>query len=465
MFVNKDVINRNNYLKFNSLFVLFFFSLAAVASEIEKPKTKEDTNREVIRTYAQVYLGEKDFATAENMIATYLASDAQDSNLWNLLGLTQLELKKYSQACFAFKKASELASTRDDQMIYLYNFADALNRGGRTQDSILVLTQIAEKYADFSDFIKRLILEIKAGAYASSESNFPILKRQAKGKIRVSGALGAGYDTNATLMEEDIISGSATRDHASAFVTPAFQLGYLGQLFGKPLDTRYLATFSGFSATAAHPFNSLYQRADALIGSEENRYGLFSEVYFLNRDPFQLYFWNAGLNWIKVKRVSDEVTWEFETPLRFQKFSLDSESSSDNDRTGVDLQLKLTHRKWQGANQYQISQFILEQQQSSGKNYRYTGLSIPYTLAVPISFFEDLHISNTFSAAIAGQWYWQTDPSRKDFSAKLGTGFMKSFSGNWNLAFDLSIFKNLSSISAARYSKGVVSLMLSHEFW
>ena len=446
------------------LAMCYWGNSVASASEPQKARTKEDTNNEVVRTYAQVYIEQKDYASAEALIANYLVTEGRDQGLWNLLGLTQLSQKKFAQACFAFKKASELSASSLDQVISYYNFADCLNRGGRQEEAIGVLKQIQTKYPDFSEFSDSIIAQIQNGTI-SKISALPALKQRPRGKFRVFGALGVGYDTNVTLIQDSLIGSTAVSDHASPYVTPALQVGYLGQAWVKTLDTRYLTTFTDYSAASAKSFNGLYQRVDAVLGSSEFRYGVIGETYFLNRNPFQLYFWDLGLTFIKTKRVSDSEIWEFEVPIRYQGYLLDLDASgADNVRTGEDLQLKATYRNFTSENRYALAQFALENQLSQGKNYRFTGLTIPVTYATLIPFFESFRLSNTFNAEVSTQWYWSADPSRKDLSGKLGTGLMKVFDGNWTLAFDVYYKKVISTLPLARYGKGVISLMLSHEF-
>jgi hypothetical protein len=111
-----------------------------------------------------------------------------------------------------------------------------------------------------------------------------------------------------------------------------------------------------------------------------------------------------------------------------------------------------------------VTQFTLDNQYTKGSNYRLTGLTVPvyYTIALP--GLIRARLINTFMAELSGQYYWQSDVSRKDLAVRAGAGMIWKASDEWNLRIDYSYFKNLSTIESARYTKNVFSLMLSHDF-
>ena len=169
-------------------------------------------------------------------------------------------------------------------------------------------------------------------------------------------------------------------------------------------------------------------------------------------------------DWQRVKKTNDHDYWAFEVPFRYQKFILDSGSSTDNNRTGGDVQLKTTYRtQWDESNSFSV-QGVLDNQYTTGKNYRLSGLAFPLYLTLSVPFFEDLGFINTFAGELNGQLYWQSDVSRRDYSYKLGTGLVKTFFESWNLSMDYYYLKNNSNVAAGTYTKGVISLLVSHNF-
>jgi hypothetical protein len=436
------------------LVCVFLLNFGSVLAQ-ETQKTKIDTNREVVHTYVQFYLDQKDWAKAEQMINGYLQQDQADPLLWTWLGTAQIEQQKFAQACYAFQKSSTLQPTLTAQQRALYQLADCLQRGGKAREAEAILRR--------TDFAEEVIDLLHAGTIQPGQP-LPPLPQELRSHWRLSGALGFGYDTNVLLVEEDLASQTPNNQKASPFVNPAFQAGYVGRLLGFDVDSRYLAAFTDYTSADAKSYNTLYQRADFVFGSGQNRYGFFAETLFMNRDPFQVYLWDTGVSWIHTLKQTDTESWVLEAPIRYQYYPLDTNLGADNNRAGGDLQLELNYRSSLGESGFFINQFILENQYTSGRNYRLTALTIPVTWGLALPFFEKFGLVNTFNASVDGQYYYQSDFGRRDLLAKGGAGLVKKIGDRSNASLDVSYLKNLSSVEDARYSKAIISMFLSHDF-
>ncbi|MBS1958127.1 MAG: hypothetical protein JST80_01515 [Bdellovibrionales bacterium] len=429
----------------------------------ETPKTKLDTNREVVRTYARIYLEQKDFAKAENMLTEYLAGEAADGNLWNLLGLTQMEERKYSQACYAFQKATNTFTQAEDQIYAMYNFADCLNRGARSQEARAVLIKLKERENGLSDSASSAIQLMDVGLVPPG-SPLPPYRRHGRGQWRLSAAIGSGFDSNVLLVEEAVAAQTSVSDRGSFFITPAFQIGYLGRAFGKNFDSRYLMSFTDYLNQNAANFNTMFNRLDFLLNDGDDRYGLFTDIMLMNRSPFQLYNYDAGFTWMRVHVIDDYRAVIYELPVRYQKYLLDANTSADNDRTGFDAQGKVSYRLIYSDLESLTLQTIGEVQYSTGKNYRLGAVRVPATWITKLPFFySSLGLLNTIAAEVDGVYYFNNDYSRKDLFAKGSFGVTKRFGEQWSSSLDYSYQKNFSNVDAAKYSKAVISFAINKE--
>lgn len=437
---------------------------SSAAPEAEPQKTKLDTNREVVRTYARIYLEQKDFIKAENTLVEYLAQEGADGNLWNLLGLTQLEQKKHGQACYAFQKAVNTFTKAEDQIYAMYNFADCLNRGGRSAEARQVLLKLKEKENGLSDSATGAIQMMDIGLVQTG-TPLPPYRRHGRGQWRVSAAMGAGFDSNVLLVEEAVATSTSVADRGSFFTTPAFQLGYLGRLFEKNFDTRYLGSYTHYLSSNAATFNTFFNRMDFMLNSGEHRYGLFSDVIFMNRNPFQLYNYDVGFTWMQVRVFDDQRALILETPVRYQRFMLDEElSSADNDRTGVNAQGRMSYRvmtsdleSWNLSAQAEI-------QYSTGKNFRFAGLRVPFlwTVKLPL-IWDSLGLLSNVGAQVDGLWYFSNDFDRKDLFARGLFGVQKRWSETWSAQLDFSYQRNFSTVDSAQFTKGVTTFAINKE--
>jgi hypothetical protein len=100
---------RVGYLIGVAVWALMSLSVPSFAQEPER--TREDVNREVILTYSKVYLEQRDYERAEQVILDYISSENdRDGRILFQLGEVQLEQKKFAEACNSYQGAEKNTS-------------------------------------------------------------------------------------------------------------------------------------------------------------------------------------------------------------------------------------------------------------------------------------------------------------------------------------------------------------------
>jgi tetratricopeptide (TPR) repeat protein len=457
-------LKRTNIHKIIFVCVALLFVFPVFAEEVKEPiKTKADTNREVAMTYAQIYVEQKLFDEAETALQLSLKNDGENGSVLNYLGLIQLQQKNFSQACYSFQTASIVFQDIQNRIYALYNLADCLHQGGRQKDAINVLKDLKQKEDGVSDSAEKTLELIHAGVI-QPRSALPPYQKNSRGQFRLTGTISGGFDTNVLLVEEEVSAGVAIKDRGSFYYTPSVQFGYLSRLWGKLLDARFVSAYTSYIETSAAGYNNLYNRMDLFLGSNAVRWGFFSDLVFLNTGSFTVYNYDIGLMWQRMVKTGSNEIWTFEVPFKYQKFVLTEGTLEDNDRSGGDVQAKVFYRsQWSDREFYSLGG-TLDNQYTLGKNYRMSGLTLPFNIGLEIPVFSDIGLLNTFNAEVSGQLYWQSDTNRRDYSYKFGTGITAIVLDSWNLSLDYYYYKNNSNVDAATYSKGVASFLLSHHF-
>ncbi len=428
----------------------------------EVERTKADTNREVAITYAQVYLEQQLFYEAESVLQFSLKNDGQSGGVLNLLGLIQLKQNHLEQACYSFQTAAIVFTDLQDRIYALYNLADCFHRGTRRDDATRVLKELSVKEVGISNSAERALDLIQAGELKVGDA-LPPYAKNAQQRFRVSGMLTSGFDSNVLLIEENVSRGTPLNERGSFYVAPALQLGYVGPIFNRTVDSRWVSAFTNYFNSEVNTFNNFYNRLDFYFGSGAHRWNVFGDLVFLNNSGFTVYNYDGGLSWQWKRKYGANDVLMIETPLRYQKFVLTNGVSEDNDRTGADLQLRANYRSLMSDTDFWSLAGTLDTQYSTGKNYRLLGLTLPANLGVSLPWVKDLGLVNTFMAELGGQYYWQSDLGRRDWWYKAGAGLLAPFFKDWSITLDYYYFKNNSTVAAATYSKGVVSLLLSKD--
>ena len=242
-------------------------------------------------------------------------------------------------------------------------------------------------------------------------------------------------------------------------------MGYLGRLFGKNFDTRYLGSYTHYLSSNASNFNTFFNRVDFLLNDGVHRYGLFSDVILMNRNPFQLYNYDVGLTWMQVRVLDDNRALILETPVRYQRFLLDEAlSSSDNDRSGVNAQGKFGYRVMYSDLEALNITAQAEIQYSTGKNFQFAAARLPILWTTKLPFFwETLGLLNNIGGQVDGIWYFNNDFGRKDLFARGLFGVQKRWNETWSATLDYSYQRNLSTVDSAQFTKGVTTFAINKE--
>jgi tetratricopeptide (TPR) repeat protein len=440
-------------------------SISVARAGDDSERTREDVNREVVLTYSKVYLEQKEFDRAEQVILDYISSENdRDGRLLFQLGEVQLEQRKFSEACASFQ-SSVGALKGPDQVYAQYGLARCQLRAGRMDETKKILNRIAKDASEITDSVDQALAGLKSGRIRSGDALPPFLTRMKRSAFRFAGALGGGYDTNVLLVEDDVARGASSDDIASYFLNPSALLGFQTRIFGQSLEARLFNSYTHYLNQTVNSFNSLYSRADLAFGSGPVRWTLYGDVFYLNRSPFGLYSWESGLMWSLLRDDQSSKSTLLEIPLQYQKFILPEGTDSTNDRTGADLKVRFTRRWYRGDGQSLSLGATLDAQLSTGANYKLAGFTLPASGVVSLPVFRSLGLLNTFGLELRGQVFPYSDTARRDLLGRFSAGFMRQIGSRWSLLLDYSGQKNISTVAAARYSKNVVLLQLSAQFF
>lgn len=450
---------------FSRVLVCAVLLVSSIVEAQETDRTREDVNREVILTYSKVYLEQRDFERAEQVIVDYIRSENdRDGRILFQLGEVQLEQKKFADACNSYSAAVKVLKGAD-QIYAQYGLANCYFRGGRADDARRLLSKITKDASAYTDSVDQSIDWIKSGQIRPGDSLPPYRTRSRGDSFRMAGSVLTGYDTNVLLVEDDVAVGASPADIASPFVNPSFFAGYQTRIFGKQLEARTYHTYTHYTNSAVNSFNSLYSRMDLAFGSGPVRWTLFGDAFILNRNSFDLYSWEGGVMWSLFREDQSSRTTLIEVPLQYQKFILAEGIDAVNDRTGGDLKIKFYRRWFRNDGENLLLGALLDFQYSNGANYRMAGFSLPASGALSLPLFRKLGLLNTFGLEIRGQYFPESDTGRRDLWGRFSAGLSRSIGSRWSLALDFSGQKNISTVAAARYTKNVVFMQLSTQIF
>jgi hypothetical protein len=437
---------------------LTFWMLAGSPAAAEE-RTRAQVNQEVIRTYLSIYLEQGDYIRAEDALSGYLflSREPGEGDLWFQLGQLQKLLKRHPDSCHSFLTASTRLTLKKARLQATYEYASCLNRLGRQQDAIGVLRKMAVEEAPETHAAAK-VLELIDSRYLLKGDEFPDYSEKVRGLWRLSSAMGSGYDSNVLLLADSVAAGIPASGRGGFFVTPSVQVGRVGRVFGDRFDSRWMMLSTTYLNSDVSSFNSLYSRGDFQIGSGPVRWGAFADVFFLNRDPFQLYGSTGGLSWSARTRLGHDSMTVLEVPLQYQTFPLDQ---GDNRRNGWDVKTRLKKLWWGRWFDTLSLQMVGDAQWTEGRNFRFLGVSLPAWISVRLPGFRGMGLLNTFHAETTAQYFLQSDAGRRDVFLRIGSGLSRSFGPDWVLSAEYSAQKNLSTVQAARYSKGIVLVQLS----
>jgi hypothetical protein len=258
-----------------------------------------------------------------------------------------------------------------------------------------------------------------------------------------------------------VAAGASSDDIASPFINPSLFASYQTRLFGRTLEARTYHTYTHYTNESVNSFNSLFSRVDLAFGSGSVRWTLFGDAFLLNRGSFDLYSWEGGVMWSLFREDESSRTTLIEVPLQYQKFILPDGTDPINDRTGGDLKVRFFRRWFRNDGENLMLGAILDLQYSSGTNYRMAGFTLPASGAVSLPLFRSLGLLNTFGFELRGQYFPESDSGRRDLWGRFSAGLSRPIGNRWALTLDFSGQKNISTVSAARYTKNVVLMQVS----
>ena len=450
-----------------------YISLAFVAAKAEEPGSapgaslnlqgKLAANRELTRALAADLLNRRDYAGAEELLTRHLAGDAEDAAAWNSLGLVRLELKKNSEAEDAFRRAGDLAEG-EDKAIYLYNAADAANRGGAIdltrsrlesaqQAAIGVAGVVGEQIARIRNVIRagEPLPPLRLGAASDKSSGF-------SGSL----ALRAGFDSNVMLLPNDPNAGAAPR---SALLGVNGLLGYQRALGSGLLTAQSTTAFTFYTSGAVRSFNNLGESLNVSWSPQagEGRaftanYGNRADFTFLNTDGLKFFSWTDSLYATFSYRFAENKALVLDLPVGYQKFP-GVAAGADDERDGLLLTPSALYR-WQTGVYSFSSGLTYQQVWAEGRNYRSRSGGVLGGISRPLP----AEIRARLGVGFTRTSYHDSVGGRADskFDASLSLGRAMPFDRRMNVSLDYIFGRNLSNLSSATYSQHTAFVQVNY---
>ncbi len=428
----------------------------AVEPPIATPE--EETNREVARTYSSFYLGQKDLSASIKVLMEHLKTDPKDTGAWHLLGLTLLESHENTKASQAFYQALATSSELG-RGLYLYYYADALNRSGDINKAKAVLER-ALKESDVSEVVKEALANLKPNVA------LPPIRFAKRGNWKGSLTLIGGYDTNVLLTSDSAIASISRSDTASPFGTFVGQIAHTKSLASGQLQSRGSAGANMNTAVAAKTYNTIFSSLGFDWGNGEEEFKSFDQalgetfdINWLNSSGYKFFSWTNTLKWRGALHHGASSDTEIEIPGFYTKSALDSTDDPANDRSGLGLRPSLLHRRYFAFGVITISARF-EKLFAKGANYKSSTISVPFTWSRNVF----LGLFGTLGLEGAQVKYPESSTLRSDrylkASASLGRRVSKKIVGS----LDYGYTRNISNVETARYNKHSLSLMVNYEF-
>ncbi len=418
-------------------------------------RADEVTNREIIQTFVNYHLSQKEFSEAEEKLVNHLNIDSKDSERWNLLGLVRVEMKKYKEADEAFEEAANTAPP-EVKCVYYYNHAAALSKLDRQAE---VETLLKKAMADdrVRDSARAALDAVRNGQEP------PPLRLIYPGQFSFGTSLMAGYDSNVQLIAINTLDSISRSDTASYVVIPSVRAGYKKDFYNGLMDASTNFTYSYYTNSETSKFNSVLGALQARwipdYGRKPFVWGVNTKVnlIFLNTDGYKFYNWNQGFGLEAEWTHSANSKTTFEIPLRLQRF--DDVGDSNNFRTGVAVGAKGSHRFRLKASQMSAG-LEVERVWTRGGNYK------SYQYTVPVSWARGLGRNWIGSASLrAGQvFYIESATNRRDTSLNPTLAVNKIFTSAFTTSISYSYTRNISSVDSASYQKHNAFLAANYEF-
>jgi len=451
-------MRKSKYILF--LLLVSFTSLEPFTA-FSKELTQEDTNREIVQTYVKHFIEQGRFQRAERKLNHHLREDPRDSGAWNTLGLLSLRMRKLRPAEEAFKNA---VANSDDELKgrYHYNYADVLNRRGKTAAAKVNLSK-SKKYNSTSIAANQALRELKP------RRSLPTLRAQSrqfglKGWTLKMGLQG-GYDSNVLLLSDTTLALIA----ASSTESPVYKFsGSGGYQFSAMTGVARIKGGLNFTWHTQNPAGSFNILSNSLALQWDKKLSKnlklalrnLNSVSFLNQSPFGYYNYVNTTTATTTYKYHRKASLELEALGKYQDFDTSSATTSANDRTGFGYGGRITNnfsffkaRISHGGRFQKIN--------TKGSNFDTHTYQAPLQISHPLPERFIARISFTYTHTR----YIKPSINRIDnnYNGKAAVG--KKLSKNWIALFQYGYLKNTSKVASAKYKKHTGSLLLSYDFF
>lgn len=412
----------------------------------------ENTDREVVQTYVNYHISQKQYDKAEKRVRDHLADDPNDGERWNLLGLILTKKGDYKGADEAYLTAVA-ASRGTDKGIYLYNYANSKNKNKRIEEAKRLLNE-AKKFDPVEPSATAALSNIIEG------EELPKFKLVGPPKWDVDFNTLSGYDTNVQLLARNTLDSIARSDTASPVVilSPSIQYKkdyYHGLLEGNATPSWTYYTNSQVSRFIAYDA-AFYAKWTPDLDFEKFKWGLsgkFNITYLSHQ--FTFYNWNQYFTFESVYQHSARSRTVFNVPIRVQNFQ--QATSSADERTGFAFGFELSHQISSGKNLFSFG-VDFNRAITNGSNFR------SYTYNVPLSWSRTFRGFSTSLGLEGGNtWYTESATSRRDLLLNPTAAVVKRFKGGWSGGLNYAYTRNISSVSSASYEKHTIYLAVNYE--
>lgn len=418
----------------------------------------ETTNREVLQTFVNYYISQKQFDIAEKKLVEHLQEDPQDGERWNVLGMVYFELKKYAEADNAFAQAVR-AGNDESRGVFLYNQANVLNRSNQPERAIKLLkeaSQYSNIHANALDALERL----------EPGKDFPEIKLEKAGKWTGSIGVQGGYDTNVLLLSQGTLDTIESAGTASSTYLANSQAAYKKEYYHGTLDANGSMSYNAYTTGAAARFNALNSSlgfkwtpepgSSALILAGSSKFN----ISFLNTNGMEFFSWNEALALENIYIHTENFRSQFDFIIKYQKFSTSTTTDSTNDRTGIAAGIKYANKYSWRVNTFSLG-LEFERAFASGQNFK------SYALSLPISFTRKIFWKLSATAGIKGGlvWYPDSATSRRDSNLNPTFSLSKPLSQRLMALFNYGYIRNMSNVSSASYDKHTFLAGIDYGFY
>lgn len=415
------------------------------------------TDRKVTMIFVQSFEELKRNDLAIQYLEKHLREDEASAEIWGYLAKKYLDAQRPEKAAEAFGKAAQYASSAD-VAVYNYQRASASAQAKQVDQARNYLT-VAANDPTVKPSAEVAMSQIVAG------QPLPQLVRRAPSKWQSSASIKVGYDDNVLLYSDTALATTKQTETASFFQAPTVEATYL-----RPVDLGQLTASFNFSAqlydnSNADVFESLnVSQFTSLNHNFIGKLGLthsFSNLIktsWVDSNDYKQKSWDDTVQWRGSKISSQEGKREFGFDLRYQDFTNDTSTISDDDRSGFALKpLYMVQKNWRSvALNYGMS---YEHLFAQGKNFRSDTLAIPFTAQRPFGWEFLGKLGLTYSYVD----YGQSTNNRADGNLSFTGSFLKKIAKNISGQIEYGYTKNSSTLDSATYDRQSIELKVNGE--